>query len=66
MGNKPQFIYHTKKGDKDIFFWMERIEKRLSSIEDYLVKEIQEEWENPSDTSVETVNPSSEQKETEK
>jgi len=55
MGNKPQFIYRTEKGDKDIFFWMERIEKRLSSIEDYLAKEIQEDWDNPDDASIEKV-----------
>jgi len=55
MGNKPQFIYRTEKGDKDIFYWMERMEKRLSNVEEYISKQIQEDWGSPDDTSVEKV-----------
>ena len=44
MGNKPQLIYRTEEGDKDLLYWMERIEKRLGIVEDYIARQIQEEW----------------------
>lgn len=46
MGNKPQLIYRTEKGDKDLLYWMDRIEKRLSLVEDYIARQIQEEWDD--------------------
>ena len=46
--NKKQLIFRTEKGDTDLLFWMERIEKRLSNLEDWAATQVLEEWESDS------------------
>lgn len=51
--NRKQILIRTDKGDTDLFYWMERIEKRLDNLESWAAKQVLEEWED--DTSNQTV-----------